>query len=124
MPYPIYYTPQGFDLIFPILGDSTSVWFPFIPGMHKIIMSKAFVFLNCDMGSEESIVVQMKKIFGVSQASGVSGIYDIVAEVVSDSQKGLAGIVRKLRSIDSIRSCLTMIVAEPQLDNGSRMIPI
>ncbi|HEV8387603.1 MAG TPA: Lrp/AsnC family transcriptional regulator [Nitrososphaera sp.] len=85
-------------------------------------MSKAFVFLNCDMGSEESIVVQMKKIFGVSQASGVSGIYDIVAEVDSDSEKGIAGIVGKLRSIDSIRSCLTMIVAESRIDNASRMI--
>ena len=87
-------------------------------------MSKAFVFLNCDMGSEESIVVQMKKIFGVSQASGVSGIYDIVAEVDSDSEKGIDGIVGKLRSIDSIRSCLTMIVAEARIDNGSRMITI
>lgn len=85
-------------------------------------MSKAFVFLNCDMGSEEGIVVQMKKIFGVSQASAVSGIYDIVAEVDAESEKGIAGVVGKLRSIDSIRSCLPMIVAETRIGNGSRMI--
>jgi hypothetical protein len=84
-------------------------------------MSKAFVFLNCDAGAEKSIIMQMKNIFGVSQASGVSGIYDIVAEVNADSEKGVAGIVRKFRSLDSIRSCLTMIVAEKRVDKIDRM---
>lgn len=90
--------------------------------MHNLIMSKAFVFLNCNIGSEEGIVDQMKKVLGVSQASGVSGIHDIVAEVDADSEQGIAGIVRKFRSIDSIRSCLTMMVAERQNDNRSRSI--
>ena len=84
-------------------------------------MSKAFVFLNCDAGAEKSIIMQMKNIFGVSQASGVSGIYDIVAEVNANSEKGVAGIVRKFRSLDSIRSCLTMIVAEKRVDQIDRM---
>jgi hypothetical protein len=84
-------------------------------------MSKAFVFLNCDAGAEKSIIMQMKNIFGVSQANGVSGIYDIVAEVNADSEKGVAGIVRKFRSLDSIRSCLTMIVAEKRVDKIDRM---
>ena len=85
-------------------------------------MSKAFVFLNCDVGTEKGIIMQMKKIFGVSQASGVSGIYDIVAEVESDSEKGIAGVVMKFRSIANIRSCLTMIVAEKRIDTISGMI--
>ena len=84
-------------------------------------MSKAFVFLNCDAGAEKSIIMQLKNIFGVSQASGVSGIYDIVAEVNANSEKGVAGIVRKFRSLDSIRSCLTMIVAEKRVDQIDRM---
>ena len=84
-------------------------------------MSKAFVFLNCDAGAEKSIIMQMKNIFGVSQASGVSGIYDIVAEVNANSEKGVAGIVRKFHSLDSIRSCLTMIVAEKRVDQIDRM---
>jgi uncharacterized protein with GYD domain len=85
-------------------------------------MSKAFVFLNCDAGTEKGIILQMKKIFGVSQASGVSGIYDIVAEVDADSESGISGIVKKFRSIGSIRSCLTMIVAEKKVDNVGRMM--
>ncbi|HKU48321.1 MAG TPA: Lrp/AsnC ligand binding domain-containing protein [Nitrososphaera sp.] len=73
-------------------------------------MSKAFVFLNCDIGAEKGIISQMRGILGVSRANGVSGIYDIVAEVNADSQPGIAQIVKKLRSIASIRSCLTMMV--------------
>lgn len=77
-------------------------------------MSKAFVFLNCDAGTEKSNIKQLMKIPGVAQASGVSGIYDIVAEIDAESQGGLAGIIKKFRYIVGIRSCLTMIVAESQ----------
>ena len=75
-------------------------------------MSKAFVFLNCDSGTEKDIVYEMNGIAGVFQANKISGIYDIVAEVNADSERGIAKIVRKLRSMASIRSCLTMIVAD------------
>lgn len=75
-------------------------------------MSKAFVFLNCDLGAERDIVSEMNDISGVQQATKISGIYDIVAELNAESESGIAKIVRKLRSIARIRSCLTMIVAE------------
>lgn len=80
--------------------------------MHNVIMSKAFVFLNCDLGAEKQVVNEMKGISGVSQASKISGIYDIVAEVETDSESGISKIVKKFRCIASIKSCLTMIVAE------------
>jgi hypothetical protein len=75
-------------------------------------MSKAFVFLNCDAGAEKEIVSEMSSMSGVLQAAKVSGIYDIVAEVNAESESGIAKIVRKLRAISKIRSCLTMVVAE------------
>ncbi|MCI0561531.1 MAG: Lrp/AsnC ligand binding domain-containing protein [Nitrososphaera sp.] len=75
-------------------------------------MSKAFVFLNCDLGTEKYVVDEMKNISGVSQASTISGIYDIVAEVDTESENGISRIVKKFRSIANIRSCLTMIVAD------------
>ncbi len=80
-----------------------------------VIMSKAFVFLNCDVGAEKKIVYEMKGITGVSEATKISGIYDIVAELSADSENGIGKIVRKLRAITNIRSCLTMIVAEKHL---------
>ena len=81
-------------------------------------MSKAFVFLNCDAGSEKEIVFEMNGISGVSQASKISGIYDIVVELDAESNNGIAKLVRKLRGIASIRSCLTMVVAEKNVPTG------
>ena len=68
--------------------------------------------MNCDAGAEREIVSEMTGISGVQQATKVSGIYDIVAELNAESESGIAKIVRKLRSISRIRSCLTMIVAD------------
>jgi hypothetical protein len=85
---------------------------PFIPATLTVSMSKAFVLLNCDVGSEKDVVTKMRGIDGVTQASNVSGIYDVIAELSSDSENGIASLVRRFRLIASVRSCLTMIVAE------------
>jgi hypothetical protein len=75
-------------------------------------VSKAFVFLNCDLNPEKDIVDEIKNISGITQATKISGVYDIAAELSADSEEGIANIVRRFRSIASIRSCFTMIVAE------------
>lgn len=53
-------------------------------------MSGAFVFLNCDIGSDKAIIAEMNFTSGVSRAMSVSGIYDIVANINADSDRGLA----------------------------------
>lgn len=75
-------------------------------------MSKAFVFLNCDIGAESEIINEMNKIAGVSEAVRVSGAYDIVAKISEQSKEGIVNLVKKIRGISKIRSSLTMIVAE------------
>ena len=76
-----------------------------------MIVSRAFVFLNCEIGTEKAIIKQMLDIKGVSQSLGVSGIYDIVAELIADSDKDISKIIKRFRSLPSVRSCLTMVVA-------------
>jgi hypothetical protein len=75
-------------------------------------MSRAFVFLNCDIGAERTVIEELRDIKGISKTMGLSGIYDIVAEPDADSEKGISKLVRRLRSIANIRACFTMIVAE------------
>lgn len=75
-------------------------------------MSSAFVFLNCDLGAEPAIIDEMNKIAGVSEAVRVSGVYDIVAKVSEESRENVVKLVKKIRGIASIRSSLTMIIAE------------
>jgi hypothetical protein len=78
-------------------------------------MSRAFVFLNCDMGAEQAIIAEMNRITGVSGATGLSGVYDIVAKLSVESDEGISKIVKRLRLISQIRSMLTMIVADKQI---------
>lgn len=81
-----------------------------------INMSSAFVFLNCDIGSEPEIIYEMNKISGVSETARLSGNYDIVAKVSKESREGIVRLVRQIRGIANVRSSLTMIVAEDPID--------
>ena len=83
-------------------------------------MTLAFALLNCDIGTEKTVIGEMRGISGVSEAAGVSGIYDIVAKLRAESNEGIMGIVRKFHMISNIRSCSTMIVAERYEDWQSR----
>ena len=77
-------------------------------------MLNAFVFLNCDIGTEPVILNEITDISGVSEAVQLSGVYDIVAKVSEESPEDIAKSVRKISAIASIRSSLTMIVAEKE----------
>ena len=79
-------------------------------------MSRAFVLLNCDIGAENEIISEINGISGVSEATGLSGVYDIIAKLNAESDNGISRIVTKIRSIANIRSSLTMIVAEGRND--------
>ena len=77
-------------------------------------MLNAFVFLNCDIGTEPTILNEITDISGVSKAVGLIGVYDIVAEGSEESREDLAKSVRKIRAIANVRSSLTMIVSEKE----------
>ena len=75
-------------------------------------MSTAFVFLNCELGTERAIIDEMKDISGVFEVVRVSGVYDIVAKVSDESREHISRVVKKIRGISNIRSSLTMVVTE------------
>ncbi len=77
-------------------------------------MLNAFVFLNCDVGTEPTILNEITDISGVSEAVGLIGVYDIVAKVSVESREDIAKSVRKIRAIPNIRLSLTMIVSEEE----------
>jgi DNA-binding Lrp family transcriptional regulator len=78
-------------------------------------MPTAYVLINCDLGSEESIIGELKKLRETVEVSGVYGVYDIVAKVRSDTMEKLRETITwQVRKIDKVRSTLTMIVIEGQ----------
>ena len=74
-------------------------------------MHKGFVLLNCDLGAEEFIVEELRKISQVSQAYITFGAYDVIAEINADSQEGFDETVSvKIRRLTRIMSTMTLNV--------------
>ncbi|PBO85879.1 MAG: transcriptional regulator [Thaumarchaeota archaeon] len=82
-------------------------------------MPTAYVLLNSDLGSDESIIDEVKKILVEEDVTyeiqGVYGVYDIVLKLSSNDAEKLRGIItNKVRKISKIQSTLTMMVIEEQ----------
>ena len=78
-------------------------------------MATAYILINCELGSEELIIQQLKKIDDISEVSGTFGAYDILAKIESSTVETLREIITwKIRKIDQIRSTLTLMGIEGQ----------
>ena len=82
-------------------------------------MPTAYVLLNSDLGSDVSIIAEIKeKLVNEDikfEIRGVYGVYDIVLKLTSgNAEKLRALITNKIRKINRIQSTLTMIVIEEQ----------
>ena len=78
-------------------------------------MATAYVLVNCELGSEESIIRQLKNIETVKEVHGTFGAYDILAKIESSTVETLReSITWKIRKIEKIRSTLTLMGIEGQ----------
>jgi DNA-binding Lrp family transcriptional regulator len=82
-------------------------------------MPTAYVLLNSDLGSDSSIIDDIKKILHDEEVQyevqGVYGVYDIVLKLSSDNAENLRAIItNKIRKIGKVQSTLTMMVIEEQ----------
>jgi len=76
-----------------------------------IDMSIAFVLINTDMGSEAGVSQELEKIEEVKVVYGVYGVYDLVVRIEAETLQELKdAISNKIRTLDNVRSTLTMIV--------------
>lgn len=82
----------------------------------------AYVLLNSDLGSDQSIIDEVKKILdsdsGIKyEIQGVYGVYDIVLKISADNAEDLRSIItNKIRKIGKVQSTLTMMVVQEQED--------
>ena len=83
-------------------------------------MPTAYVLINSDLGTDESIISKIKEILKDEKdieftPQGVYGIYDIVLKISSDNTDILRNIITyKIRKINKVQSTLTMMVVEQQ----------
>jgi DNA-binding Lrp family transcriptional regulator len=74
-------------------------------------MPMAYVLLTTESGAVENVLNALTKMDNVKETYMVYGVYDIVATVKAETMEKLKEIVTwNLRSLDKVRSTLTMIV--------------
>lgn len=72
-------------------------------------MSSAYVLINCDVGSEERVLSELRSIKKIKETHGVFGAYDIVARIEASSDMMIKDVVtNKIRAISRVRSTLTL----------------
>ena len=82
-------------------------------------MPTAYVLLNSDLGSDSSIINEVKQVLQDEdvkfEVQGVYGVYDIVLKLSSDNAENLRVIITdKIRKISKVQSTLTMMVIQEQ----------
>ena len=73
-------------------------------------METAYVLVNCDLGSEETVIEDLKHIESVREISGTFGAYDIVAKIESPEKDKLRETITwNIRKLEHVRSTLTLM---------------
>ncbi len=78
-------------------------------------MATAYVLINCDLGSEKSVISELKSLEDVVEVHGTFGAYDILAKVEAELVEKLRETITwKIRKIPKIRSTLTLMGIDGQ----------
>ena len=74
-------------------------------------MTQAFVLINCELGSEEHIIAELKTFSDVVNVQGTFGAYDIIAEIHAETQEEFEKTVSmKVRQLSRVVSTMTLNV--------------
>ena len=78
-------------------------------------MHIGYILLNCDLGAEEYILDELKRVPEVKKAYLTFGAYDIIAEVHAETQEDFEKTVStKIRKLARVISTMTLNVANPE----------
>ena len=76
-------------------------------------MNISYVMINVELGAEQQVFGEIRKIAGVKECHRVYGLYDIIVKVEADSMNQLSQVITsKIRQLNGVRSTLTTIVIE------------
>lgn len=74
---------------------------------------EALVFINVDIGSEDSVMGEIAKLSEALAVYFVYGPYDLIVKLSAEDAEKLRAIIRdKIRKIPGVRSTTTLIVAK------------
>ncbi len=78
-------------------------------------MAIAYVLINCDPSSEQSVIKQLEDIDGVKEAEMIYGVYDILVKAEMKTPELLSAVIgERIRRINKVRSTVTLMCVEGQ----------
>ena len=78
-------------------------------------MHVGYILLNCDLGAEEYIVEELRRLPEVKNAYLTFGAYDVIAEIHADNQEEFEKAVsNKIRKLARVVSTMTLNVINPE----------
>ncbi len=74
-------------------------------------MQTAYILVSCNVGAEQEVLAELKKIDGIKTAMVTYGEYDIVAKAEAESEDQMGKLISsKIRQLQKIRSTVTLYV--------------
>jgi len=84
-----------------------------VVGLGRVIVALCYVLLNVELGSEDRVLNEVRRIPNVKDCHRVYGVYDMIAKVEAESMDSLKQIVTwKIRRLEGVRSTLTAIAIQ------------
>ena len=74
-------------------------------------MTKAYVAIHCQTGKENPVIRALMEIKGISEVTGVLGLYDVIIKIEADDSMKLEQIItKKIRTVPYVLTTMTLIV--------------
>ncbi len=70
--------------------------------------------MNCDLGSEEYILEELKQMQDINNAYLTFGAYDVIAEIQAEKQDGFEKVIASVRKLSRVVSTMTLNVIVPE----------
>ena len=77
-------------------------------------MHKGFILLNCDLGSEEYILEELKQMQDINNVYLTFGAYDVIAEIQTEGQDEFEKMIAAVRKLSRVVSTMTLNVIVPE----------
>jgi len=75
------------------------------------MMQTAYILISCNVGAEQEVLAELKKIGEIRTAMVTYGEYDIVAKAETESEDQMGKLISsKIRQLQKIRSTVTLHV--------------
>lgn len=78
--------------------------------IQRVLMLKAYVLMNTELGQESAVVKALGDVEGIRGTHALYGIYDVIAEIEAESMERIKEIVfTRIRRLENVRTTITLI---------------